>query len=47
MQINVLESNIQSIITLLNILPYLFDGRHPIFKYMHVVIELLKIEYGS
>ena len=42
--ISILKINGESIITLLNKLPYLFNSRHPTKRYVHVVIKSLKID---
>ena len=46
-QISILEINKESIITLLNKLPYLSDNIHLKSRYVHVTTELLKIENRS
>ena len=46
-QINILEINRESTMTLLHELPYLFDSWYLKIRYVHVAIELLKIKYGA
>ena len=46
-QVGVLKINRKSIINWLNKGPYMFDSRDLKSRYVHVVIELLKIEYWS
>ena len=45
--ISITEINTESITTLLNKLPHLSDSRHLKNRYVHVIIEQPKIDYGS
>ena len=46
MQISILETSAENTIIALNDLPYLFTSRHLASRYVHVVIELLKMDNG-